>query len=118
MNIETLTVKQICNYIAVINKMTEENLIKFNPNKACVQFNYDKVTKYLEKQNIEQKKQIEEYEKQLEAYENVRKEAINYINQEVAVYAFNNKNLPHWEFNDENITDLLNILNKVGENNE
>ena len=41
---------------------------------------------------------------QLETYENMRKEAINYINKEVAVYAFNNKNLPHWEFNDENIT--------------
>ena len=36
MNIEELTVKQICNCIAVINKMMEEKLIKFNPNTDYV----------------------------------------------------------------------------------
>jgi hypothetical protein len=36
--------------------------------------------------------------------------AIEYINENVAVCAFGNKELPHWEFNDNNIFELLNIL--------
>ena len=38
---------------------------------------------------------------------------IEYIKDNVAVYAFNNKELPHWEFNDNNMQDLLNILRGV-----
>ena len=33
-----------------------------------------------------------------------------FINENVAVYAFNNKDLPHWEFNDDDIEELLEIL--------
>lgn len=36
--------------------------------------------------------------------------AIKYIEENVAVCAFGNKELPHWEFNDDNIQDLLKIL--------
>ena len=107
MNIEELTVKQICNCIAVINKMTEEKLIKFNPNKACVQFNYDKVTKYLEEQNIKQ-------QKQLEAYENMRKEVIKWVEDNVYIDYYG---MPVIR-NNSKVDDLLNILNKGDEDNE
>ena len=43
--------------------------------------------------------------------------AIEYINDNVAVYAFNNKDLPHWEFNDDDIKELLEILRGKDENN-
>ena len=36
--------------------------------------------------------------------------AIEYIEEHVAVCAFGNKALPHWEFDDDNIQDLLKIL--------
>jgi hypothetical protein len=36
--------------------------------------------------------------------------AIEYIDDNVAVYAFNNKDLPHWEFNADDIEMLLEIL--------
>ena len=36
--------------------------------------------------------------------------AIEYIDNNVAVYAFNNKDLPHWEFDDDDIEMLLKIL--------
>ena len=36
--------------------------------------------------------------------------AIEYINDNIAVCAFGNKELPHWEFDDYNIQDLLEIL--------
>lgn len=42
--------------------------------------------------------------------------AIEYINDNIAVCAFNNKELPHWEFDDNNIQNLIKILK--GENNE
>jgi hypothetical protein len=42
--------------------------------------------------------------------------AIEYINDNVAVYAFNNKKLPHWEFNDDDMEGLLEILK--GDSNE
>lgn len=38
------------------------------------------------------------------------RKAIEYINENVAVYAFGNKELPSWEFNDNNIFELLKIL--------
>lgn len=108
MNIETLTVKQICNCVAVINKMTEEKLIKFNPNKACVQFNYDKATRYLEKQNIKQ-------HKQLEAYENMRKETIDFIKKHIRI---DDEYPAYMEMLVEEKNELLNILNKVGGSDE
>ena len=46
-----------------------------------------------------------------------RDKAIEYINDNVAVYAFNNKDLPHWEFNDDDIKELLEILRGKDENN-
>lgn len=38
-----------------------------------------------------------------------------YIKEKVAVCAFGNKELPHWEFNDDNIQDLLKIIDGIGE---
>lgn len=58
-DIEKLTVKQICNYIAIVNKLVDEKLIKFNPNKAAVIFNHDKASIFLEKQNVELQKRID-----------------------------------------------------------
>lgn len=42
--------------------------------------------------------------------------ALKYINDNIAVCAFNNKELPHWEFDDNNIQNLIKILE--GEDNE
>lgn len=50
------------------------------------------------------------YQLKKEIYKLRIEKAIKYINENVAVYAFNDKNYPHWEFNDDNIKDLLNIL--------
>ena len=58
-DIKKLTVIQICNYIAAVNKLVDEKLIKFNPNKAAVIFNYDKASIFLEEQNIELKQRID-----------------------------------------------------------
>ena len=44
---------------------------------------------------------------------NIIKEAREYIKDNVVVYAFNNKDLPHWEFNDDNVKELLEILDKI-----
>lgn len=38
-----------------------------------------------------------------------------YIKENVAVCAFGNKELPHWEFDDNNIQDLLKIIDGIGE---
>ena len=51
---------------------------------------------------------------------NIIKEVREYIEDNVVVYAFNNKDLPHWEFNDDNVKELLEILDKINKekNNE
>lgn len=36
-----------------------------------------------------------------------------YIKEKVAVYGFGNKALPHWEFDDDNIQDLLKIIDGI-----
>lgn len=58
-NISKLSVQEVCNYIACMNKLVEEKIVIFKPNKAFIKFNYDKATRHLEKQNIEQKEEIE-----------------------------------------------------------
>ena len=50
--------------------------------------------------------------KELQQKENIIKEVREYIKDNVVVYAFNNKDLPHWEFNDDNVKELLEILDK------
>lgn len=67
-DIQEMTVKQICNYIAVVNRMVDEKIIKFNPNKASVIFNYDKASIFLEKQNIDLQQRINEAIKIIESY--------------------------------------------------
>ena len=59
MNVEKLTVKEVCNCLAILNKLREEKIIKFTPKKPAVQFNYHIATLSLEKQNIEQAREIE-----------------------------------------------------------
>ena len=49
------------------------------------------------------------YERNSELKQRIDK-AIEYIEENVAVYGFNNKDLPHWEFNDDNVMELLKIL--------
>lgn len=58
-NISELSLQEVCNYIACMNKLVEEKIVIFKPNKAFIKFNYDKATRHLEKQNIEQKEEIE-----------------------------------------------------------
>ena len=56
--------------------------------------------------------QIAYLERELDKKENIIKEVREYIKDNVVVYAFNNKDLPHWEFNDDNVKELLQILDK------
>ncbi len=58
-DIETLTLKQICSYVAIVNKMEQEGIIKVNIDKSYVEFDYDRLVNYLEKQNVELKKVLE-----------------------------------------------------------
>lgn len=58
-DIETLTLKQICSYVAIVNKMEQEGIIKVDIDKSYVEFDYDGVLKYLEKQNVKFKKALE-----------------------------------------------------------
>lgn len=58
-DIETLTLKQICSYVAIVNKMEQEGIIKVDIDKSYVEFDYDRLLKYLEKQNVELKKALE-----------------------------------------------------------
>ncbi len=47
-----------------------------------------------------------------ERLHSIIKEVREYINDNVMVYAFNDKKFPHWDFNDDNINDILEILDK------
>ena len=72
-----------------------------------------KLTEYLHniiEENISLRKQNDELWKQKLEYIGRISDAIEYINDNVSVYAFNNKDLPHWEFNDDEIKILLRIL--------
>ena len=51
-------------------------------------------------------------ESKLQQKENIIKEAREYIEDKVCCYAFNNKELKHWEFNDNDMNGLLDILDK------
>ena len=61
-NIETLTLKQICSYVAIVNKMEQEGIIKVDIDKTYVEFDYDETLKYLEKQNVKLNNIITELE--------------------------------------------------------
>ena len=51
-------------------------------------------------------------QEEIERLNNIIKEVREYVEDNVVVYAFNNKDLPHWEFNDDNVKELLEILDK------
>lgn len=84
----------------------------------------DEMIIYLTKQNIKLKEEISNLKKKIDNKDNTmafwriknrdKKEridkAIEYIKDNVAVYAFRNEELPHWDFDDNNIQDLLKIL--------
>lgn len=61
-------------------------------------------------------------EKMKQCFESIYKsrceKAIEYINENVSVYAFNSKELPHWEFDDDNINNLLDILQNGSDTSE
>ena len=61
-----------------------------------------------DKYEEEHKTTFEEWKKTI----NIIKEVREYIKDNVVVYAFNNKDLPHWELNDDNVKELLEILDK------
>ena len=74
-DISKLSVQEVCSYIACMNKLVEEKIVIFKPNKAFIKFNYDKATRHLEKQNIEQKEEIERLN-------NIINKLERYINEE------------------------------------
>ena len=76
---------------------------------------------YLEKENKQLKEENEKLNHYKLLYQKVKErndKAIEYIDDNVAVYAFNNKDLPHWEFNDDDIEMLLEILKGNNETKE
>ena len=59
MNLEELTFKQICKCLGMMKKLVEENIIDFDIDNSFATLKYDKALEYLEKQNVEQKQEIE-----------------------------------------------------------
>lgn len=52
MEIRDLTVRQICNCLALINKLEETKVLKFDIDNCKAQLNYDNAMRFLERQNI------------------------------------------------------------------
>lgn len=96
MKLEDLTIKEVCSCLAILNQLQEEGIVNIDLKTTRATINVDKTTEYLENQNVELQERINK--------------AIEYIKDNVAVYAFGNEELPHWEFDDNNIQDLLKIL--------
>lgn len=57
---DNLTIKEVCNYIAVMDRLVKDGIIKFNKEKAYTEFCVDDCNAYLEKQNIELKSVLDE----------------------------------------------------------
>lgn len=113
------------------NEYRKNNLDKYRKNqKKYYQKNKDYYNNYSKEWN---KQKIDNLLKQLEAYENMRKEALKYKNEIKKI--LDKLNSSQWEKDEEEISykilfseefykllnyinDLLNILNKVGEDND
>lgn len=61
-----LTVKEICNYIAIMNKLVAEGIIKFDKKIAYAEICVDEATIYLEKQNVRLKEKIDKVDKDIQ----------------------------------------------------
>lgn len=84
---------------------------------SSIQENKDKIAKLI-KQNLNLKNKNKKLKKQLEAYENMRKEAIEYIEN---YYIFDDENGEYYQthdFDKSNAKKLHDILNKVGGSDE
>lgn len=82
---------------------------------------YKNIFEYPTKKIVELELENENQRKQLEAYENMRKEANNYIEKHIKYETddcFNSMQFCSYHLYDFSKDDLLNILNKVGEDNE
>ena len=109
------------------NEYRKNNLEKYRKNqKKYYQNNKDYYNNYSKEWS---KQKQESLYKKLEAYENMRKEAIECLNIFSVDKSFSFPLMKRWEenqvkssidyeFNDTLKKDLLNILNKVGEDNE
>ena len=64
----------------------------------------------IEKENKNLKEDFKRHIDRINELTNRIDKAIEYIEDNVSVYAFNNKRLPHWEMNDDEIKELLDIL--------
>ena len=51
LDFESMTMKQICSCLGLLNKLVEENIIKFDINKSEAVLNYDEAVRCIEKQN-------------------------------------------------------------------
>ncbi len=100
-NIEALTLKQICSYVAIVNRMEQEDIIKVDIDKSYVEFDYDETLKYLEKQNVRLNNIINELEESLKYWLKLSKE---------------NKNMSDYTIY-SNVLDILKEL-KEGEIND
>lgn len=84
-NISELSLQEVCNYIACMNKLVEEKIVIFKPNKAFIKFNYDKATRHLEKQNIEQKEEIERLNNIINETSEKLQKIINEVNNKTLI---------------------------------
>lgn len=91
-------IKEIIDYLKKKENTRRIKCITIEESKMLLDYITNLQEKYKEADN-DRHKLFEQKEK-----------AIEYIEKNVAVYAFGNKELPHWEFDDNNIQDLLNIL--------
>ena len=92
-----------------INKLYEKLKI--------IEQDFDKLTKEYEdeierywQENNNLKEDFKRHIDRINELTNRIDKAIEYIEDNVSVYAFNNKRLPHWEMNDDEINKLLDIL--------
>lgn len=65
------TIKEICSYIASMNKLVEEGAVDFDVEKSFITFKYDETMKILENQNVYLKEVIENTITKLQNKENI-----------------------------------------------
>ena len=104
-------------YIEIRKATFEDIEWNYENNNEYYNVFYEDRIKELEEENKKLKEQLdmlvkddEEQQKTIIRLGTIIDKAIEYIEEHVAVCGFGNKALPHWEFDDDNIQDLLKIL--------
>lgn len=92
--------------------MNKEERLKEQRRKAQKKY-WESHRDYYNKQSLNEAKRVRIERK---TYKQALQDIKEYIRDEVAVFAFSevgNMNLAHWEFNDDNVEHILDIVNKA-----